>query len=123
MYARDLAPGEVVAAAVAENPEDREFPQRVPLTAGKELVKIVAENEVVLDNTDPQNGRQRAGGTKAVYEVQKRSVVLTGEKPKQAYVIRYVEKQKVSGDTIVYELNTGDYQITGGVTQAPYRGD
>ncbi len=121
LYARDVAPGEMIEAVAAVE-EDPEFPQRIPLTAGKELVRIVAENDVRLDSVDPKNGRQVAGGDKAVYEVETRNVVLTGTQAK-AYIIRYQEKQKVLGGMIDYDLNSGDYRITGDVTTLLYRGD
>ena len=105
LYAKDISPED---GPVPEYRKGDEFPSRIGLTENKELLRIVAVDNVKLDTTDPRHGRQIASGSRAVYEVSSREIELVDEVNGMASLIRFNDGRKYMSRKLFINLATGD---------------
>lgn len=85
MFAKDITPAQAAANAARNAAKDRENPDMLPEHIGigktKELTRIICLDKVVMTRKLPDE-IQKARGDKAVYEVSKHNITLTGIKSK-----------------------------------------
>ena len=129
LYAKDVgksaaAPAAATSAAARlasldDDPfaaaEPTQVPQIISLGDGKELDRVLAENDVVLVRRTPAGGEQRATGQKAEYFVSRRLVELTGKAPQYAQIVDANPQNNGRGEKITVFLDRESVEFNGRV--------
>ncbi|WET06748.1 LptA/OstA family protein [Lentisphaerota bacterium ZTH] len=103
IYTEDVKPGELDKPIPLDEDEiEANTPRRIAIGDNKKLTKIICHDDVVIGRVVADGERQEALGSKAVYDVFKRTIVLTGT-PKKKPLMRQITdegKNVVEGDMI-----------------------
>jgi lipopolysaccharide export system protein LptA len=96
MLAKDITPEQAAMNALANKNSEDMIPEHVSIGKTKELTKIICTDKVVMTRKLPDE-LQKATGDKAVYEVSKHNVTLTGteNKPTLQRGITVMEGEKI----------------------------
>ncbi|MCP3965574.1 MAG: hypothetical protein GY750_12830 [Lentisphaerae bacterium] len=99
IYAENVKPGELDKPIPLDDDElEANVPRRIAIGENKKLTKIICHDDVVISRVITDGERQQALGKKAVYDVFKRNIVLTGT-PKKKPIMRQGDNV-VEGDQI-----------------------
>ncbi len=89
-----------------------EFPDRIAVGTGRELVRVTADRDVRLKRTLPSGEVQRATGDHAVYEVKERTLVMTADPPHRPTAV--TTDSGMVGDKVTIELDTEEVLVDNG---------
>ncbi len=89
-----------------------EFPDRLAVGEGRELMQVNAYKKVNISRTLPSGEVQKVRGDQAVYTVKKRRVEMTCQPPKRPQAL--TADSGMVGDKIIMELDTEDIVVESG---------
>ncbi|MBO5923670.1 MAG: hypothetical protein J6Q81_04065 [Lentisphaeria bacterium] len=89
-----------------------EFPDRLAVGDARELLKVIANEDVKIFRTLPTGEIQRAKGDLGVYTVKERKMVLTCTPPKRPQAL--TSDSGMVGDKVTIELDTEDVYVENG---------
>lgn len=89
-----------------------EFPDRLAVGKDRELLKVIANEDVKIFRTLPTGEIQRAKGDLGVYTVKERKMVLTCNPPKRPQAL--TADSGMVGDKVTIELDTEDVYVENG---------
>ncbi|MBE6368782.1 MAG: hypothetical protein E7056_01315 [Lentisphaerae bacterium] len=89
-----------------------EFPDRLAVGEDRELVRINANGNVRMTRVQEDGEKQKAKSDYAVYEVQKRTVVMTSDPPGRPQAV--TADSGMIGDKVTIELDTEDIHVENG---------
>ena len=89
-----------------------EFPTRIAVGQGRELLRIIGSGKVRMKRILPDGGVQRAIGDQAIYEVKKRTVELLAEPPRRPQA--YDAASGMVGDKVTIALDTEEINVENG---------
>ncbi|MFA7231760.1 MAG: LptA/OstA family protein, partial [Victivallaceae bacterium] len=80
IYGKEMTAGKKPEAEdIEDEPYEGEVPRQISLGANKELTKIICLKDVIINRKTLEEEKQRATGEKAVYTVDQRKIVLSGD--------------------------------------------